>query len=64
MVRLQHHLQYPQPRLDPKFLKDTIHYMVLVAEKCDQAVEDAREQLAHLTILLGRLEQRRRVTKD
>jgi hypothetical protein len=50
--------------MDPKVLKDTIHHMVLVAEKCDQAVEDAREQLAHLTILLGWLEQRRRVAKE
>jgi hypothetical protein len=33
------------------------------AERSDQALEDVREQLARLTILLGQLEQRRKLTK-
>jgi hypothetical protein len=33
------------------------------AERSDQALEDVREQLVRLAILLGQLEQRRKLAK-
>jgi hypothetical protein len=55
--------QFPQPRLDAGDVRAMIRRMRQAAERTDQAIEAAREQLARLTILLGQLEQRRGVTK-
>ena len=63
MMRHQYRLESLSPRVDAGDARATVRRMRQAAERSDQALEDVREQLAHLTILLGQLEQRRKLTK-
>ena len=63
MMRHQYRLESLSPRVDAGDASATVRRMRQAAERSDQALEDVREQLARLTILLGQLEQRRKVTK-
>ena len=63
MMRHHYRLKSLRPRVDAGDARATVRRMRQAAESSDQALEDVREQLARLTILLGQLEQRRKVTK-
>ena len=65
-MRHQYRLKPLSPRVDAGDARATVRRMRQVAERSDQALEDqaledVREQLVRLTILLGQLEQRRKL---
>jgi hypothetical protein len=63
MMRLQYRIKSLSPRVDAGDAGATVRRMRQAAERNDQALEDVREQLVRLTILLGQLEQRRKLAK-